>query len=366
MATPITDAFDPSQAESNAALIYIPCFIFLIVAPLVVGLRIGSRMRKASKLGPDDYMILVSLAFAIASDVIMIIGCQYGYGRHEHSLSRDQIRDAYKSFFLCQITYKTSINITKMSILLLYLRIFGAIRWFRWTTSILLACIASYCIAIALVTIFQCTPISAAYDHLVQGKCINNARFWFANAAFSIITDVIILVLPMPLVYKLQVTRVQKVALTMVFALGIFVVITACLRTSTLDIQATSPDRLYDVSSTMWTIIEMNVAIVCACLPQIRPLIAKLFPKLLPAHYHSGGAPEKGPYLHGHPARHSQPDDGRRPRFHTQAGPSVADARKPETSSEEYILREDRPVQMPKAVQYRVEYSRQGTTPQVI
>lgn len=59
------------------------------------------------------------------------------------------------------------------------------------------------------------------------------------------------------------------------------VVITSCLRVTTIDIQAKTSDKTYDVSSTTWTIVEMNVAILCACLPQVRPMIVWLCPKLV-------------------------------------------------------------------------------------
>lgn len=59
------------------------------------------------------------------------------------------------------------------------------------------------------------------------------------------------------------------------------VVITSCLRVTTIKAQATTNDKTYEIASTMWTIIEMNVAIICACLPQVRALLARLFPGLL-------------------------------------------------------------------------------------
>lgn len=56
---------------------------------------------------------------------------------------------------------------------------------------------------------------------------------------------------------------------------------TSALRITSIDIQAKTTDKTYDVDSTMWTIIEMNMAIFCACSPQSRPLIAGLFSKLV-------------------------------------------------------------------------------------
>ena len=182
---------------------------------------------------------------------------------------------------MAQITYKAAINLTKCSILLLYLRIFNKIRWFKWACWFVLAAVAMYMTGSVLVTIFQCKPIRAAFDKTIADKvCVDNTQFWYANAGFSISTDVIILLLPMPLVYQLQVPWPQKAALTGVFALGIFVVITSCLRITTLDILAETPDQTYDIENVMWTIIEPNVAVVCACLPILRPFVVKLIPAL--------------------------------------------------------------------------------------
>ncbi|RYP00878.1 hypothetical protein DL763_000508 [Monosporascus cannonballus] len=189
-----------------------------------------------------------------------------------------------KYFYLCQITYKASINLTKTSILLLYLRIFTRVKWFRWGCIFVMTCVAMFCVATITATIFQCSPIEKAFNQTITGHCINNGHFWYANASFNISTDLIILIIPMPLIYGLQIPRVQKAGLAIVFALGIFVIITSCLRTTTINTQARTTDKTFDIASTMWTIIEMNVAIICACLPQIRPLLVKLFPKLTQAY----------------------------------------------------------------------------------
>jgi hypothetical protein len=183
-------------------------------------------------------------------------------------------------FYLAQISYKASINLTKCCILLLYLHIFQQIRWFKWACWVLIFVIGAYCVASVIATVFQCSPLARAFDKSIPGSCIDNSQFWYANAGFSIATDIVILLLPMPLVYGLQIPVGQKVALAGVFCLGIFVVITSCLRVTTLDILATSPDMTYDIENVMWTIIEPNVAIICACLPMLRTFIVRIFPAL--------------------------------------------------------------------------------------
>ncbi|KAI3336280.1 hypothetical protein HD806DRAFT_125 [Xylariaceae sp. AK1471] len=359
--------------DDNGPLISIPSWIFLFVCPLVVGTRIWSRKRTGGRLGADDYTILASLTFAVATDIISLWGCSHGYGKHAIDLSSYNRKEAFKSFYLTQITYKTSINLTKSSILLLYLRIFSGVKWFRWTCLAVLSCVASYCVAVILVTIFQCSPVVAAFDKTITDKsCINNGNFWFANAGFTIATDIIILIIPMPLVYSLQIPRVQKAALIFVFTLGAFVVITSCLRATTLDIQAKSPDPLYDVASTMWTIIEMSVAIICACLPQIRPLVVKLFPRLMPTYYHSGERSSHRPtfgssLVKSYGSRQQASDEGKWARIECQDGINLTSIRKGDVGSELPSTSKDGITSMgiQKTVQYSVEYSKYGKDSEV-
>ncbi|KAI0128286.1 hypothetical protein BJ170DRAFT_322745 [Xylariales sp. AK1849] len=353
---------DITRPETNAHLIYASVGVFFVVCPLLVGTRLWSRMRKGGNLGSDDFTILAALSFALASDGIMIASCYYGYGRHALSLLPEDKALALKFFYVCQITYKTCINLTKASILLLYVRIFGGVRWFRWLCIFLTTIVGMYCVASVTATIFQCSPVPRAWDKEIPGICIDNGKFWFANSGFSIATDIIILVIPMPLVYTLQIPRVQKIALVIVFALGIFVVVTSCLRITTINLQATTTDQTYDITSTMWTIIEMNVAIICACLPQIRPLIVMLFPKLMPASFSRdrSGKPQYGSgFSNRCKSKPSMGEDGQWAHIDGRDGVHMTNIRKGDASSEEYILQDDK-THIQKTVGYSVEFSKES------
>ncbi|KAH7170127.1 hypothetical protein EDB81DRAFT_153503 [Dactylonectria macrodidyma] len=365
-----TDSLDPDA--SNAHMLYIPIAIFGVICPLLVVTRIWSRLRKGGHLGADDYAIFASLIFALLSSAVEIASCHFGFGHHAATIDPADKIEALKYFYVCQVTYKASINLTKCSILLLYLRIFGKIRWFKWLCWMLIVCVTMYCIASVTATIFQCNPVPRAFNKTIEGTCIDSGQFWYANAGFSIATDLIILFMPMALVYQLQIQRAQKAALVIVFALGGFVVVTSCLRVTTIDIAATTNDLTYDISSTMWTVIEMNVAIVCACLPMIRPVIVKLFPKLMPKSSSNNQKYGTKSYMTGHSQARDKNEwiqiDG-------NGGIPMNSVKKPEsTGSEESILGastvqggpststgaqwqngQERAIQ--KTMQYSVEYS---------
>lgn len=122
-------------------------------------------------------------------------------------------------FYVAQIFYKITINLTKASIVLLYLRIFVQ-RWFRICCYILLGLFVAYMIATVGASIWQCSPIEGAWDKSMGPTCISLTKNWYANAGYSIATDVLILCLPMQPIWASKLPINQKRALMLVFALG--------------------------------------------------------------------------------------------------------------------------------------------------
>lgn len=72
-----------------------------------------------------------------------------------------------------------------------------------------------------LAAIFQCAPISAAWDKTGEYKCININAFYLANAAVNIFTDLLTYSLPIPLALKLQMPLRQRVGLAVILCLGL-------------------------------------------------------------------------------------------------------------------------------------------------
>ena len=154
-----------------------------------------------------------------------------------------------------------------------------------------------YAVASILATIFQCTPVVRTFDHDTPGTCINLTAFWYANAVANILGDFAILALPMPVVNSLHLPRRQRLGLMMVFALGGLLVfpyfvafplliadsvcVTSILRMTTLEAGSKSKDQTYGTYvSTVWTTVEANTGIICACLPMLKSPLSRFFPRL--------------------------------------------------------------------------------------
>ena len=62
--------------------------------------------------------------------------------------------------------------------------------------------------------LFTCIPIEAQWDLTITKKtCIQTRSIWIAGSVVNVITDVALLILPLPYVYKLNAPVAQKIAL---------------------------------------------------------------------------------------------------------------------------------------------------------
>ena len=76
------------------------------------------------------------------------------------------------------------------------------------------------CIANTLVAIFACRPVAGFYDTSIQARCINDIQFYWATAILNVVTDLYILVLPIPMVWRLHVDFKKKLLFSAMFMLG--------------------------------------------------------------------------------------------------------------------------------------------------
>jgi hypothetical protein len=129
-------------------------------------------------------------------------------------------------------------------------------------------------------TAFMCTPVAYFWDHSIGGHCLSRLGVWFANASLNIITDVVICLMPVPVLNKLRLPRKQKYALIAVFCLGLFVCLTSILRLKALYDISVSTDVTWDnTPAAYWSSLECNFSVVAACLPTLRKTISRFFPR---------------------------------------------------------------------------------------
>lgn len=120
---------------------------------------------------------------------------------------------------MTHIIYTLISGLIKVSICLLYLRVFPNIRVICLGT---IAFVTAMSVAIILATIFQCSPIDAVYNEQKYENytCFASIPFWYATAALSLVTDIWILLLPLKTVLGLHLGTRKRVIITGLLSLG--------------------------------------------------------------------------------------------------------------------------------------------------
>ncbi|KAF3008694.1 hypothetical protein E8E13_009437 [Curvularia kusanoi] len=214
---------------------------FTLVAGTIVFLRLFTRLVLTKGAGFEDVCIAFAMVSSIGLAVVTSEQVMHGLGQHMYELDADDITITLKMFWAI-ITCGT----------------WGIVG-----------------------NVFICKPISYFWDESFRGgRCMNEYIIWFTTAGLNIGQDVIILFLPLPVIRSLQISRSQKKGLITMLALGASVIVVSTIRLYTLDDLANSNDRTFDnTDQATLSAVEVNVGIVCACLPAMRPLFALMMPK---------------------------------------------------------------------------------------
>ncbi|KAG9645363.1 hypothetical protein KCU95_g10263, partial [Aureobasidium melanogenum] len=256
-------------------------FVFLGLAFIILSLRLFTRAIVTRNHGPEDWVITAAFCFSITQAVLVLAEVQNGQGLPQSMLSEDNILNLRKTLYKAIPTYLAGLTLTKLSILLQYMRLFKEKAIHRFIVGML---------------VFVAAYVHYFWDGIGNAKCMDFKAKWFSDAAVSIVTDCILLSIPMPYLKSLNLPYRQKAGLIAVFALGGFVCLVSIARLGPLYTIATSADvSRHNGPSAFLSSMEVNVGIICASLPSLRAITLRTCSRrhkhhhsMSPHHSHSG------------------------------------------------------------------------------
>ena len=189
----------------------------LPIAFVAVLLRFVSRRMVKASIQADDWLIVIALFFLAGEITGGLLCVRIGGGKHAILLT-DPVQFG-KLVLVTETMYGPGFAAVKLSILLLYRRLFP-IRRFHNIIYCVSAFMVCHTLVGVLVAIFECRPIEAAWEPFVKGDCVQLNTESIVGGILNIITDVVTLVLPLPLLWRLQISRSQKLQLTGIFLTG--------------------------------------------------------------------------------------------------------------------------------------------------
>jgi hypothetical protein len=221
--------------------------------------------------------------FELVLLALMLAWREIGLGYHAEvvmAVNPMYMLDGAKILYVATLFFDGSICLPKLAAIFFYARVFRsnnrAFRLHLWAAG---ALVGLWLVSAWLTTIFQCTPIEKAWNAPLEGHCVDTYRWYLATAALSTVIDFYILLLPVPMIWALKISRRRRIYLLAAFFLAYSVIVISIGRlistaqlipTLTQDLTWKFP--LY----TYWVSLEGSVSIISISVPNKIALVKKL------------------------------------------------------------------------------------------
>ncbi|KAL5356088.1 hypothetical protein BJX96DRAFT_162178 [Aspergillus floccosus] len=180
----------------------------------------------------------------------------------------------YLAFWIIQKFWPLSQLCVKVSIIILLRQLLGIFRRIRLATTILLVFTVAWSITAIVADTLQCLPVRYFWIKSIDGYCISGqAALFISIGALSLLEDIVLVVLPVAVVWRLKLARPQKIQITLLFSAGVITCVFSLLRLVEFPNYKTGNLTQSGIIETIWTLLELFLAIMCASVALMRPAV---------------------------------------------------------------------------------------------
>ncbi|KAF3124874.1 hypothetical protein TWF569_001163 [Orbilia oligospora] len=271
--------------ENNSDLFTGIFVMFTLLVGLFVGLRLYSRFTINGFLRAYDWVLIVATLITIG------FGGMNAYclsGPTHYRGTWDQSWKDYHVFswseVATEVLYPVGIFLIKASLLLFY---WGLTAWWplRLGAAAMFVISLGNGLAMIFTAIFRCSPVLSyeGYDFFTTTCNIDlHIKGEEICGSINVATDIIIWLMPLPMVWKIIQGNRERFLSALTFGIGALACIACGLRFRNVQEYRTAALVPRDQSKwLLWCLVEMNLAIICSCVPAIRALVIKKAPALI-------------------------------------------------------------------------------------
>ncbi|KAJ9268552.1 hypothetical protein DTO271D3_3098 [Paecilomyces variotii] len=247
------------------------CIIFMTI---FWGLRVYARTHVFNGFNKEDMMCTGAYVLGVCYSVIALIMGHFGGGMHIEDVPKEHIIPFEKTVYVTMVMYGPMAFLTKTSLLLIMTRVFSPYKKTVIFIYIILGIMLAYYIPAVIVKIRICSPISYFWTKSGHGTCLDESAIILADAVVSVVSDLVILTLPLPLTLSLQMPFRKKMRVMAILGAGGLACASSIIRLIFIVDFASSPDGTYQfMRINMFGNAEISIGVICACLPALSALI---------------------------------------------------------------------------------------------
>ncbi|KAA6414778.1 MAG: hypothetical protein FRX48_01528 [Lasallia pustulata] len=291
----VPDFVHPASINQEVLIISAICLALMM---LFVTVRVCSKMRHTSTFGWDDYASIFAMFGSIGYTSVFIATLrQYPrvVGPHQWDIPIIAITSSYaQRVEILAIFYNPLCLAAKLSLYLLYLRIFNPSVRTTYLVYIGITFTAVFHTASLLNNVISCTPRGGHtfLEAVANPKCTVSAiTVGIVRAAINALIDFFMLYIPMPVVWTLQLPMRRKIGVCAIFMTGLLACTAGILSLYYRVQYKRTGDRFYNQAlMLLMAVVEINIGIMCGCMPAFASFCRQFLPKLwgLPSLGHLG------------------------------------------------------------------------------
>ncbi|KAF2758477.1 hypothetical protein EJ05DRAFT_475786 [Pseudovirgaria hyperparasitica] len=271
----------PGFYDDSSNQLIVTAAVFLALNQTAVILRFISRQQQKTPWYWDDFLMVLAWLTVTGLCIDGLLAPRWGAGRRiawVMTNEPEQIPNfGRNAFYAVPITFTIASVLPKISVLVLYLRIFID-KFSRIACWILIAALGIATVINCFLVGFQCNGQEYSWELTKPGRhCLNFQALLIWGPFINIVTDVAMLLLPIPVVRKLQVSNHVRLGLYATFLIASVGLITSVIRFAQFFLNEYSSDPTWYASPLiLWVIVEASIYLISACLLTYRPILAKL------------------------------------------------------------------------------------------
>ncbi|KAH8657932.1 hypothetical protein BX600DRAFT_514469 [Xylariales sp. PMI_506] len=265
---------------NHGYIVIITAVVCLSLATVAVAMRLYTRRIVLNQVWIDDYLAVISWIFLTLLCVFGCIQTRFGVGAHIWDVGLAGLENFNKFTWIGLLIYNFSLLPMRATFFFQYFRIVRTIPRQRIIYAVVGVLVSIWGLANLFLMVFTCVPIQANWDTSVVGKCNPLGAYdqGVMTSSLNILSDVVVLLLPIPVVLKLQMSKAQKYVLVGLFSLGFF---TCAISSFRLIFLRKPADMTWDsVGIICWSMTEVSAGTLCASIPTLRPLFIRYFPNV--------------------------------------------------------------------------------------
>ncbi|KAE8377707.1 hypothetical protein BDV26DRAFT_292932 [Aspergillus bertholletiae] len=249
------------------------------------------------QFGIHNVFTIIAWVLAVSMQGLSLYGFSGGgIGKHEATLSEVEMARFTVVILAIIMTFIPLVCVAKLSLIMLYYRLSPHMKLWRFCVYGIATLITIPSFILVLLYLFGCQPVAKAWDSTIaEGHCVDRLSIMLASSVLNVITDFLMIIAPIPLIWNLNMRVWQKIGVILMFFLGGITIITSIFRAITVDNLLYRGDHSYHMAvPILWANAETVLVIICDCLPSLRPFLHRHCPGGCFMGSEPSGAPTSG------------------------------------------------------------------------